>query len=68
VRGEWHSHVPGKQFFDAIDRVISGAFEHVARARLRVDIVERGCPYERVDRGGTFTPSSEPVNSQLFLL
>src|SRR4051794_35572626 len=44
-------NIPGQEFFDAVDRVLADAFEHVAQVRFGVDIVELRGADQAVDRG-----------------
>ncbi len=52
--------VPGHQFGDAIDGVISNSGEDMAEIELRVKSVELGGSDERVEGGGAF---AAPVRS-----
>lgn len=44
--------VPGRQFGDALDRMVGDSLQHVAQIRLRIDPVQLGRSDQRVDGRG----------------
>jgi len=44
-------HVPGQEFFDAAERIIVDAVEHLAQPAFRIDAVEAGPSCSVVDSG-----------------
>ena len=47
--------VPGKQFLDAIDRMVRNVRKHMTKVCLWIKSIELGRTNQAVDRGGTLS-------------
>ena len=61
-RGE----IPGREFLDAVDGVISDPIEHAAEIEFRIQPVELGCPQQRVDGCGAVTAGIGTAGQEVF--
>ena len=60
------SDVPGQQFIDAVDRMISDTGQDMTQVCARVDIVQFAAPDERVHRSRPLAPAVRAGEHKIF--